>query len=341
MLTKNNKEFSWELAVKEATEIGTEFAKYLKRVFDSGLKLSEKNTEKIYCILEVLKNIFTKIKKSIIYTDYTATMEDINRINLLISQLEAYIHTDKSLFASDKTSLKSENIIMAIETRYYKIRNFVSQYIDISKNDIIFTEASWPDKSVLIGALRNSNQLNAALKYGFYHVPESITPNPESIRCIAIYQSKNLFPKDAGVKYYGKVIACRRVPRYEIKEIPSDSNREYYRFEIEKWKTLSLKIQADALGEVATETTLYQLLTAENTSELHLDSYLEYKIHHFMKSCAFLPFAANMDIENLSIYYDGNVFDIYENNRLKQKITSTEFSKNGVIRTRQIASILD
>lgn len=56
-------------------------------------------------------------------------------------------------------------------------------------------------------------------------------------------QSKRRFVGDAGITYYGKVIDIKIVKRNTIKEIPSDSQEDYYVFKIDEWRKLHRKIE--------------------------------------------------------------------------------------------------
>lgn len=57
-----------------------------------------------------------------------------------------------------------------------------------------------------------------------------------SIHWVAIYQSKNKFKNQAGIRYYGEVIYSEVVRRRSISEIPKNSDELYYRFWIKEWK---------------------------------------------------------------------------------------------------------
>ena len=46
----------------------------------------------------------------------------------------------------------------------------------------------------------------------------------------------------AGINYYGKIVDIKVVKRNKIKEIPSESEEDYYIFQIEEWKHLDRKL---------------------------------------------------------------------------------------------------
>ena len=59
-----------------------------------------------------------------------------------------------------------------------------------------------------------------------------------NIKFVALAQSKRQFAREAGITYYGKVIDIKVVKRNTIKDIPSDSEEDYYVFKIEGWDKL-------------------------------------------------------------------------------------------------------
>ncbi len=313
--------------------LGHDFINCFERGFIKGtLAFKQSEIKQILYILDNLTKIYKVFKKTAVYSDYLLTKECLSKADIIIKKLGSFINQIKK--AKHGLCISDLNIVKA---SYRKIKQYAENFICINS---VFTNESWPKSTVLIGALRNPNQLKLAIDYEFYHVPVSAVQNAKNIKCIAIYQSKNLFSQNPGVKYYGKVIALREIPRYEIKEIPSDSNAMYYRFEVEKWKMLKNPVTADSLGEITTETTLYQLMTAEKTSELHINSKDEYEIYNFMKNYAFTPFTGEMCLRNINILYDGKVFNVYDEGILKHKIANDSFYRNGVLSAKQISKLI-
>lgn len=342
-LMHNAEPVIWEYIQKTLTDSAWEFIDYFNGEFVCNkliFSVAKTTLGRIQSILHNLEIIYTKLKKALIYTQYSLAPEDIQSIGKIISQ----IHKFRRLSDICNSHINNEKLLIkrkteTLETKYHDIKSLAEQYIDIQRNDTIFTYKSWPEKTVLIGSLRNSKQLQLALDNDFYHVPKSVCDNPSQIKCIAIYQSKNFFDKNAGVKYYGRVLTYTEMPRYEIKEIPSSSKDIYYRFEIDTWKTHKKPIAADALGEVATMTTLYQLLTSEKTSQLHLESKAEHDIYVFMKSFAFTPFPAHTITGKATVLYDGNRFEVYKDNTLVLKFTSEDFYRKGVTLAKQTSKL--
>ena len=67
-------------------------------------------------------------------------------------------------------------------------------------------KVDWENRDVLVGSLRSKAQLDVALRHNFYHIPASQFPESAfPIHYVAIYQSKNFFGPEAGIRYYGFV----------------------------------------------------------------------------------------------------------------------------------------
>jgi hypothetical protein len=93
------------------------------------------------------------------------------------------------------------------------------------------------DRTVLVGALRNKDQLHINLTGKFYHTKcSNINLAEHNIKFVALAQLKKQFADAAGITYYGKVVDIKVVKRKMIKEISSSSEEEYYIFKIEEWK---------------------------------------------------------------------------------------------------------
>lgn len=139
----------------------------------------------------------------------------------------------------------------------------------------------WDSPSVLVGALRSPHQLDICRDYRFYHVPARQIPNdwlPFSY--VAIYQSYTMFPDDCGVMLYGKVKYWKPVQRWQIRELPKNSDELYYRLEVESWQQLEPPIAIKELPIVHLRTNLFLLKHSLETPELILrtpDHYVYYQ----------------------------------------------------------------
>ena len=145
-------------------------------------------------------------------------------------------------------------------------------------------KVDWNRRDVLVGSLRNRGQLDACLQHKFYHVPVNrVSDDKLPIRYIAIYQSKALFGQESGVRYYGEVTRCIPVRRRDIKEIPKNSNEQYYRFEVKEWKTLSKPILPKEIPFTHLFTNLFLLEHSSEIPELNLRSEQEFRFYSELK----------------------------------------------------------
>lgn len=138
--------------------------------------------------------------------------------------------------------------------------------------------SDWGGRDVLVGTLRTKEQLDVALSCGFYHIPADFLKNAEGIAYVAIYQSRRLFGKDAGIWWYGKVKATRVVPRYEITQIPKETDIPYCVLEVERWLPLPRPVLPGEKGVIANLTTRYQLMNSRQVTELFLQNTEDYAL---------------------------------------------------------------
>lgn len=143
----------------------------------------------------------------------------------------------------------------------------------------------WDAPSVLVGTLRKPSQLDVSLIHGFYHVPVGQIPEERlPVDYVAIYQSRSLFAKDCGIRFYGRVKQCTVVRRWEISEIPKASDALYYRFEILRWEQLEEPIAVREVPFTHLFTNLFLLTHAEETPQLLLKSPSQYRRYQAIKN---------------------------------------------------------
>lgn len=131
----------------------------------------------------------------------------------------------------------------------------------------------WTSPSVLVGTLRTPQQLDVCLECGFYHVPACHIPQDRlPISYVAIYQSRSLFPEDCGIRFYGRVKGCTPVRRWQISEIPKNSDELYYRLEVDAWEQLEAPIQIRELPINHLFTNLFLLEHSRDIPELSLET---------------------------------------------------------------------
>lgn len=142
----------------------------------------------------------------------------------------------------------------------------------------------WDSPSVLVGALRSPHQLDVCREHNFYHIPAKEIPSdwlPFSY--VAIYQSHTMFPDDCGIMLYGKVASWKPVQRWQIRELPKNTDELYYRLEVERWQQLEPPIAAKELPIVHLRSNLFLLTHSMETPGLILRTpahYVYYKALH-------------------------------------------------------------
>lgn len=148
-------------------------------------------------------------------------------------------------------------------------------------------KVDWSARDVLIGTLRNSAQLDVCLRHRFYYIPaERLTESDFPIHYVAIYQSRNLFGDEAGIRFFGEVTKCIPVRRAEIREFPCRPGTEdklYYRFEIGQWKRRSRPIVSKEAGFVRSFTNLFLIEHSAELPELWIRSEEEYRLYCELK----------------------------------------------------------
>jgi uncharacterized protein len=130
------------------------------------------------------------------------------------------------------------------------------------------------DERVLVGVVRNDKQLQANLKYGFYHIPvQRLKSGWQEAKYVALYITKYISEKENGILYYAKIKDVQIVKRCNIKELPSQSQDEYVKFILEPWEKLERIIRPVRYGiQVYTMTTLNTLKSAHTLPELFMKS---------------------------------------------------------------------
>ena len=195
---------------------------------------------------------------------------------------------------------------------------------------------NWEKRDVLVGCLRNREQLDACLKHCFYHIPKKqISDDMLPIHYVALYQSKNQFgDKDSGILYYGEVSRSRLVQRSEITEIPKNSDEEYYYLKIKEWKTLSKSIAIKEIRDINFCTNYFLLTHSSETPELKIQSEEEYRLYSELKrSMNDTEINANdlgvgFAFKDARIIFEDGKIHIYRNNTVSGEFEISDFSKN-------------
>ncbi|OBZ07572.1 hypothetical protein A8L34_25915 [Bacillus sp. FJAT-27264] len=136
-------------------------------------------------------------------------------------------------------------------------------------------------KNVLVGSVRGPEQVEAARKHCFYHVPLKNLSDVKiltQIEYVAMCQSRKKFfdPTKTGIHWVGKVTDWKVLRRKEIKEIPCRPGTEeelYVRFSIKKWEEVAAPISLGGQGiYTVLYTSKYILDRALEIAELRLDT---------------------------------------------------------------------
>ena len=205
-------------------------------------------------------------------------------------------------------------------------------------------KVDWDTRDVLIGDLRSVEQLNACLKYKFYHVPISqIRDDNLPIHYIALYQTKQKFGTESGIRYYGEVKRFSQCKRRDISFLPKESDQMYYYFEVKEWKILSKPITIKELSMGRRFTNMFLLEHSSEAPELGIRNEAEYRLFSELKR-ALNNTEINdngLDIgfvygDSTIIFEDGKIH-IYRNKKIcdEYKIQDFSHSPNAVFRNIQ------
>lgn len=201
----------------------------------------------------------------------------------------------------------------------------------------------WNTRDVLVGALRNRDQLEICLQNNFYHVPKDRIPDGTlPIRYVAIYQSKKLFGQKSGIYYYGEVIRTIPVARNEISEIPKHSDDAYYRFEIKSWTKLDKPIAIKEKRNIHFYTNLFLLTHSSEVPELYLRSEEEYRLYNELKRAHDSTSINDPDTDlsfrfrdTLVVFEEGRI-NLYADKKLRASYTVADFGKRPGLTVKKI-----
>lgn len=104
------------------------------------------------------------------------------------------------------------------------------------------------NRNVLVGMVRDRKQFDICIDNNFYYIPaDKVAEERLPLEYVAIHQTKEQFGEEAGIRYFGRVKAIKKVRRKSI-PVPykeKNADKEYYLFDITEWKELDNKIEAD------------------------------------------------------------------------------------------------
>ena len=194
----------------------------------------------------------------------------------------------------------------------------------------------WDNKDVLIGMLRNKEQLDKNIEYRFYHIPaDKIEENDLPIHWIALYQSQNIFDTNSGIYYFGEIIRCYKTKRKDIKEIPckpENAEKVYYRFDIKRWNKLETPIGVREFGPPEHRfTNLFLLQNSTVFPELFLKDEEEYRLYNEIKyrisNPEYVENPFGFRINDNTLFFDNKEIIIMEGSEIVDRILFSEFLK--------------
>ncbi len=208
-------------------------------------------------------------------------------------------------------------------------------------------KVDWSKRDVLIGTLRNREQLTACLEHKFYHIPVSrIDEDHLPIHYVAIYQTKALFGSEAKIEYYGEVKSTRIVKRDDISEIPKDSDELYYRFDIKNWKKLDRPIVPKERGFINEFTNMFLLRHSSQVPELLLQSEEEYRFYTELKRRTDASVineedpASGFEVNGSRIAFENGQILVISNGEIIEQCSISEFAKTPNMVFRRLFSVI-
>ena len=205
-------------------------------------------------------------------------------------------------------------------------------------------KTDWSKRDVIVGALRNKTQLETCLQHKFYHIPVARIKDVDlPIHFVAIYQSINIFGREAGIRYYGEVTKTSIVNRRDITEIPKTSNDEYYRFEIKEWKELNVPLVAKEVRDFPFFTNIFLLQHCSDVPDLHICSEEEYRLYTELRRLANDTSINENDaepgfkLEDKTVLMENGKIVVLKNGTKVEQISIESFARKPRESTRKIA----
>ncbi len=180
-------------------------------------------------------------------------------------------------FLPDHTDLVKEfldNIIQETSLGNFE-RNVLPQGTEDYQQTIKFKQ------DVMVGSLRGKEQLEYCKENNLYYIPYNSSLLQHNLKYVALYQSKEKFNSNSGIKYYGIINNIEIKQRSEI-NTPYSSGRKdkkYIIFQVNEWQELKQSIQPEGYGVRRYIYTNYMLLKkADTLPELSLQTVKQWRI---------------------------------------------------------------
>ena len=141
------------------------------------------------------------------------------------------------------------------------------------------------EKDVLVGPLKNSQQLMSCLAHNIYHVPRKrIKDYNHTFKYVALYEHKEMNTlQTGGIRYLGEVESVRLVQRKDLLDLfPTEHTNleeEYLVYKVRGWKLHKETILPNGYGVRTPWYTNHTLLKyAKTLPELHIKDEAEFKL---------------------------------------------------------------
>ena len=218
-------------------------------------------------------------------------------------------------------------------TNIYNLSFECLKLLKKSSDDFVDLRTYSPDfntRDVLIGPLRNREQLDICLERNFYHIPcENLSADPKDINYIALYQSKNFFGQNAGIRYWARVNSYEITERTKITEIPKNSDEKYCKFIVSEWNTLPDTIKMSGFGAPFTTTSMYLLLLAKDVCELSFRDKTLHKLYRtILKSVNENRTRVATHYRNIIISAEDGKVNAYKNKRRVYSVSFENYLKS-------------
>lgn len=193
-------------------------------------------------------------------------------------------------------------------------------------------------RNVLVAVVKTPGQFYLNMDGNFYYIPEQYIENGEDIEYVAIYQSKHLFGEDYGIKHFGKVIKAEKKARYDISEIPKNSDETYYRFTLDGWLALENKIKPKNFPKVSMYTNMFLLKNAEEYFELLFENNEEYELYRKFREISANDLNGFFRVKRGIINISGNKISAYKISGEKLVLKRDGFNENPLMFSKNIAA---
>ena len=152
-----------------------------------------------------------------------------------------------------------------------------SSYVDFYNNASLpccilnkLSKVDWNTKDVIVGSFGSVKQFEDNIARNYYYVPAKYFPEGKlCVNYAALFQSKAMFGRDCGIRYYGRITETKLLKRKDI-HFPlrkNNGDEMYYAFNISSWEKLSVPI--DVQYDTDREPQLTNIFLLEHCSKAY------------------------------------------------------------------------